>query len=150
MTGSKRRRSPERDLAVRTRQSGSPAAQLLLPPSSLERRLIEEGAPLLPRAADPTDRLPHPGLEPDGVWAVPSDPRFTRDGRIRVMKGYDVGLPAPPLPPGFAAADLQAAGVEDVVAALTERVSPLHDATPVPAVQLRWVLQWLAGFPGQT
>jgi hypothetical protein len=66
------------------------------------------------------------------------------------MRGYDEGLPAPPLPPGTSAAMLQAAEVEEVLVALQEgarlvttagRASDAQPALPLPTPVLRGGLQ---------
>ncbi len=89
------------------------------------------------------------------VLEVRPDDRYDTRGNVKLLVGYDAGLPAPPRPDGGPGTELVAASADDLVAVLTEqRAILLPDGGGGPTQRLwsrslRAVLGWLQEFPGE-
>ena len=117
-------RAWSRQQADATRRAGSPRMQLL-------------SAPGTPVAA-----------------AIPPDHRYGPGGVVRPLVAYDAGLPPPPLPDDAPGRAVQLLDVDDAVAIVIDRVARRpqlgQQARAVVARRAAMLLEWLAGFPGDT
>ena len=95
--------------------------------------------------------LSPPGSRPAFLSALPPDSRFGPAGSVRVLRGYDMGLPPPKAPPGAVGADLQQMTAAAATTELLDRVSGFfashNKRFRLTASRL---LRWLDSFPGDT
>lgn len=113
--------------AARTLAAGGPAARLLLPqamPDAATSRRAGDVAPWRP------------------------DDRFRRDGRVRWIRGYDLGAPPPRLPADAIGHQVQQLDVTEIQDFTMERAGPVFLHHRVVCRGVAAVLAWLARHPG--
>lgn len=106
--------------ANRTRAATGPSVQLLSPPSST------------------------------GAVSIAADPRFASDGRARIVHGYDLGMPPPPLPENAAGRAVQHFDAAETAELVLERVRAVSGEPTKLARRLSTALAWLSQFDGDT
>lgn len=115
-------RAPSRALAARTRAATEPMVQLLTPPAARTGALL----------------------------ALAADSRFSSAGKLRWLRGYDMGVAPDPIPTGAIGTDLQHLGIDATAAAMFSRVRHHWVQHDKLRPQILMLLRFLAGFDGDT
>lgn len=101
-------------------------------------------------AGSPSIQLLSPPQARPAFLALEPDSRFGSGGRLRLLRGYDMGLPAPPRPPDAVGVDVQTLGPIQTARVVGDRMSALWRTGQQMRLALDRLLGWLAGFPGET
>lgn len=123
-------------------------------PGSAEGILASRQVAIATRRASSSRMQLLSGPKSPVAGAIPPDDRFGPAGVVRPMVAYDAGLSPPPFPAGGPGKAIQDLDVDRCVQAVTGTIARAHyQERHARARQFRSVtrvLQWLAGFPGDT